>query len=157
MSDKDPATAFDAASARDFCGDLAATVDSLIEVLNEETRLVRTARLNAAADVAERKNVVAERYMKAHGVMKTAGTDLSRLVPDEIAHLRGRHQALESAISLNLAVLATARTVSETLIRGVAEAVANRQIGDRQEIYGSDARTTTSAQPSRPISYNVAL
>jgi len=157
MTNSHSTPVFDTGSAHSFCGDLADTVDALIEVLNEETRLVRAARLEAAGDLATRKSVVAERYMRAHGMLKSGGAELSHLVPDEVVHLRARHQALETAISHNLAVLATARTVSETLIRGVAESVARHQVGSRQEVYGADARQTTSAPPSRPISFNTAL
>ncbi len=151
-----PTTGFNPDTARTFCGDLAETVDALIAILNEETGLIRAARLTAAADIGPRKSVVAERYMRAHGVLKTAGGELGRLVPDEVGHLRERHQELETAISLNLAVLATARTVSETLIRDVADLVSARQ-GGRAETYGADARQNAGKPASRPISYNVAL
>lgn len=150
-----PEATFDQDTARTFCGDLANTVDVLIEVLREETQLVRAARLSDAAAMSERKSSASERYMKGHSVLRNAGGELGRLVPDEVGHLRARHQALEAAISQNLAVLATARTVSETLIRGVAEAVGNR--GGRTETYGADARQTTEAPRAGPLSYNVAL
>jgi hypothetical protein len=131
------------------------TVDRLIEVLGEETRLIRTARLAAASALTDTKSQISERYIKAHATLKRAGQELSRLAPDELSHLRERHQELEAAISLNLAVLSTARTVSETLIRDVAQAAANRQ--GRQETYGADAKQATSAPTPGPLSYNVAL
>ncbi|MCT8972819.1 hypothetical protein [Microbaculum marinisediminis] len=155
-SNSSPTPVSDPAAARDFCVDLAQTVDSLIAVLNEETSLIRAARLTAAAEVSARKSVVAERYMKAHGVLSSAGAELNQLVPDEVGHLRERHQALESAISLNLAVLATARTVSETLIRDVAGLAAARQ-GGQTQTYGANARQTETAPRAAPLSYNVAL
>jgi hypothetical protein len=147
---------FDSESARQFCGDLAQTVDSLIEVLNEEARLIRAARLTAAAEISGLKATVSERYTRAHGVLKSAAAELKRLAPDEVDHLRERHSALESAISLNLAVLATARTVSETLIRDIADTV-TAQRGGRQDIYGADARQTATAPATGPVSYNIAL
>lgn len=142
-------------AARSFCRDLAGTVDALIDVLNEETGLIRAARLTAATEISEKKTSLSERYVKAHGMLRTSGGALGRLAPDEVGHLRERHQALESAISLNLAVLATARTVSETLIRGVADAVAERQ--GRQQVYGADARQATSTPAAGPLSYNLSL
>ena len=150
-----PIPTFDHDSARQFCTDLSQTVDTLIDVLSEETRLIKAAKLTAAAAMASQKSVVSERYMKAHGVLRLAGPDLSRFAPDEVGHLRERHQALESAISLNLAVLATARTVSETLIKGVSETVARHR--GRTDTYGADARQTAHAPGAGPMSCNVAL
>lgn len=150
-----PVPTFDPDSARRFCADLSQTVDTLIEVLSEETRLIKAAKLTAAAAMTSQKSVVSERYMKAHGVLRVAGQDLSRLAPDEVGHLRERHQALESAISLNLAVLATARTVSETLIKGVGETVVRHR--GRTDTYGADARQSTHAPGAGPMSCNVAL
>lgn len=146
---------FDQSSARSFCGDLASTVDMLIDVLNEETKLIRAARLTDAAAMSDRKSDVSQRYLKAHGVLKASGPDLSRLAPDEVGHLRERHHALESAISLNLAVLATARTVSETLIRGVADTVANRTT--QPQTYGADARHASQTPRTSALSYNGAI
>jgi|GEM_PF-2310939 len=155
--DKKPAaeTSFDEDSARAFCGDLSQTVDTLIEVLNEETRLIKSARLTAAADLSSRKAVASERYMKAHGTLKSSGSELSRIVPDEVGHLRERHQALESAISANLAVLATARTVSETLIKGIGDVVAKHR--GRAETYGDDGRQSAGKPDETPLSCNIAL
>ena len=155
MANNDAAPAFDQRSAHDFCNDLARTVDTLIEVLNEETRLVRAARLAEAADMSAQKSAASERYVKAHGVLRTSGLEIGRLAADEVDHLRARHQDLEAAISQNLAVLATARTVSETLIRGVVDIASQRD--GRSHTYGADARQTAEQPRTNPLSYNVAL
>ncbi len=155
--DKKPSdeTSFSEESARAFCGDLSQTVDTLIEVLNKETQLIKAAKLTAAADLSGEKAVASERYMKAHGTLKRSGSELSGLVPDEIDHLRERHQALESAISANLAVLATARTVSETLIKGIGDIVSKHR--GRTETYGDNGRQTVRKQDDTPLSCNIAL
>lgn len=145
----------DRESARAFCAGLSETVDALIRVLNEETRLVRAARLSEAAALAEEKQLLAQHYGKAHGTMKARGSEIGRQAPVEIDHLRRRHQALESAISANLAVLATARTVSETLIRGVAEAVSPNVA--RPNTYSAEARRSAEHPPTGPLSLNLAL
>jgi len=150
-----PAASFDQDSARTFCGDLARTVDTLIEVLREETRLIKAARLSDAVEMSDRKSAISERYMQGHSVLRMSGGALGKLVPDEVGHLRERHQALEAAISQNLAVLATARTVSETLIRGVSETVSSRD--GQSHTYGADARESVEAPRSAPLSYNIAL
>jgi hypothetical protein len=142
-------------SARAFCAGLAETVDALIRVLDEETRLIRAARLSEAAGLADEKTALAQRYGQAHGTMKVCGPEIGRKAPVEIDHLRRRHEALETAIANNLAVLATARTVSETLIRGVAEAVSSSSA--RPNTYSAEARQDTDTRSSGPFSLNVAL
>ncbi len=148
--------AFDRDSASAFCNDLSATVDTLIRVLEEETRLVREVRLTEAAAIGEEKAALADRYVRAHGVLKSNNRDISRFAAVEIDHLRRRHGALEGAIAANLAVLATARTVSETLIRSVAEAVSR---SDRPaDTYSADARRNDGGgSGAAPVSLNVAL
>lgn len=145
----------DRAAARAFCAELTETVDALIRVIEEETRLVRAARLSEAAELVDEKTALAQRYGKAHGAFKVSGREIGRRAPVELSHLRSRHEALENALSANLAVLATARTVSETLIRGVAEAVSPARA--QPATYGANARRSDDGVPPGPLSVNVAL
>lgn len=145
----------DAGSARTFCIDLSATVDTLIRVLEEETELVRAARLSAATALGPVKLEASERYLKSYGTLRDSAAELARMAPDEVDHLRERHHALESAISQNLAVLATARTVSETLIRGIADIVEARSSGPTT--YGADGQHATTARRGAAFSCNLAL
>jgi hypothetical protein len=149
-------TTMDRAAAHAFCAELTETVEALIRVLDEETQLVRAAKLSDAAALGEHKASLARRYGEGHGVLKGWGREIGRHAPVEIDHLRRRHEALESAISTNLAVLATARTVSETLIRGVAAAVSPQSV--RPVTYRADARRSDpEGTPAGPLSVNVAL
>lgn len=146
----------DRAAAQAFCVELAETIDALIEVLEEETKLVRAARLSEAAGLAEQKATLSQRYSKAHGVIQASGQEIGRRAPVEIDHLRRRHRDLETSLSTNLAVLATARTVSETLIRGVAAAVSPNAA--RPATYNAEARSNDpGGPPAGPLTLNVAL
>lgn len=146
---------FDQDTARRFCHALSDTVDALIAVLEEETRLIRSAKLAEAFAMGEEKSAISERYSRAHATLRRSGQVIGRCAPVEIDHLRRRHGALESAISSNLAVLATARTVSETLIRGAAELVARSDCTPSG--YGADASRTASQGMAAPVRCNVAL
>ncbi len=141
--------------ARAFCAELTDTVDALIRVLDEEARLVRAARLDDAARLAEDKSELARRYGQAHGIVKAHGQEIGRLAAVEVDHLRRRHDALEVATQNNLAVLATARTVSETLIRSVADAVSPDSA--RPDTYSAEGRSGGKGPAHGPISVNVAL
>lgn len=143
------------AEARTFCKELTATVDALIRVLDEETRLVRAARLDEAAVLADEKSELARRYAHAHDIVRARGQDIGRQAPVEVDHLRRRHEALEAATQTNLAVLATARTVSEILIRSVSEAISPDS--SRPDTYSADGRAGNSKPANGPISLNVAL
>lgn len=149
-------TGTERAAAQAFCADLSETIDALIRVLDEETNLVRAARLNEAGELAEQKAALSRRYGEAHGALQASGAEIGRQAPVEVEHLRRRHQDLEAALSANLAVLATARTVSETLIRGVAAAVSPNAV--RPTTYSADARRSdTGGPPAGPLSLNMAL
>jgi hypothetical protein len=145
----------DADTARSFCIDLSATVDALIRVLEEETALVRSARLSAATALGSAKIETSERYLKCYGTLRDSAGEIARLAPDEIDHLRERHHALESAISQNLAVLATARTVSETLIRGIADIFEAQSTGPT--VYGADGQHAPMPRRGAAFSCNLAL
>ncbi|TCT06468.1 hypothetical protein EDC22_11151 [Tepidamorphus gemmatus] len=145
----------DADTARNFCIDLSATVDALISVLEEETALVRSARLSAATALGSAKFEASERYLKSYPTLRDSAGEIARLAPNEIDHLRERHHALESALSHNLAVLATARTVSETLIRGIADIFEAEGAGPT--VYGADGQHAPTPRRGTAFSCNLAL
>ena len=76
--------------------------------------------------------------MRGYARLRDQAEEIGRHAPREVAHLRQRRAALEVALTSNLAVLATARTVSETLIRTVADQATKRQ--GQPNVYGADAR-----------------
>jgi hypothetical protein len=156
MSPVDQATApANREEARAFCAELTKTVDTLIRILDEEARLVRAAQLDEATGLAEEKSELARRYGVAHGIVKAHGQEIGRLAAVEVDHLRRRHDVLEAATRNNLAVLATARTVSETLIRSVADAVSPDSA--RPDTYSAEGRAGGKGPAHGPISVNVAL
>ncbi|MEZ5876287.1 MAG: hypothetical protein R3D43_00240 [Tepidamorphaceae bacterium] len=127
----------DQASA--FCDSLAETVDALIKVLDEESRLVRTAKLTDAAVLHAKKSALSAKYGGQLSVLKQNAGNMRDLTPEGVERLRGRQLALEEALQANMTVLATARTVSETLIRGIASDASERKGGP--SVYGADARS----------------
>ena len=129
----------DQASA--FCDSLAETVDALIRVLDEESRLVRSAKLTDAAVLHAKKSALSAQYGGQLQVLKQNAGNMRDLTPDGVERLRGRQLALEEALQANMTVLATARTVSETLIRGIASDAATKRGGPT--VYGADARSSS--------------
>lgn len=145
-----------ATGARAFCTELAATLAELMTTLDEEARLIRAARLRDAAALAPRKAMLAEDYRRSLERLKANAAEYGREAPAEIEDLKARHAEFERILQTNLAVLATARTVSETLVRSVAEAMGARK-GPGQTVYGADARRPGQAQRTGAIAVDVAL
>lgn len=144
----------DQASA--FCDALAETVDALIRVLDEESRLVRTAKLTDAAVLNARKSALSAQYGGQLQVLKANAGNMRDLAPNGVDILRSRQSALEEALQMNMTVLATARTVSETLIRGIATQANERRGGP--SVYGADARKPAVTQPANgAIRVNAAI
>ncbi|MCC0016863.1 MAG: hypothetical protein H6878_11390 [Rhodobiaceae bacterium] len=142
--------------AAEFCDALASTVDALIKVLDEESQLVRSARLTDAAVLHARKTALSAQYGGQLQQLKQNAGNMRDLAPDGIEMLRSRQLALEDALQANMTVLATARTVSETLIRGIAGDAASRRGGPT--VYGSDARQPARATAAgAPIRVNAAI
>lgn len=124
-----------------FCDALAETVDALIRVLDEESKLVRSAQLSDAAVLQAKKSALSAQYGGQLQVLKHNAANMRDLSPEGVERLRRRQNALEEALQANMTVLATARTVSETLIRGIAANAAEKRGGPT--VYGSNARAGT--------------
>ncbi len=89
-----------------------------------ETALLRDGELMAALDLADRKAPAAQRYQRALEDLKASAVAIGRFSPPSLAVLRERHELFEALMNLNMAVLGTAKTVSESIIRELATDVA---------------------------------
>ena len=127
----------DAAAGGLLCARLAATMDSLIETIERETALVRKGRLSDATAIQVEKARLAKQYVEEMDTVKVNSAALGRLVPEQIEKLRRKHGEFQSLLQINLAVLATAREVSEDIIRSVAQRVGAHE---RARTYGDSGR-----------------
>ncbi len=112
--------------------DAETLVSSALEALNrleplidEETRLFKSGKVRDALGMAVDKNEAAQTYTRCLEHLKTNAIAIGRFQPDQLDHLRERHEAFSSKMALNMAVVATARTVSEGLLRELADTVGN--------------------------------
>ena len=106
----------DALSARALVEAVLEALGSLSHLVGEETELVEQVKLNAVA--------------------------LARFVPDQVKRLKEAHLAFQGLIETNQIVLATARAVSESVIRDLA-ADANKPM--RANGYGPAASVGAGA------------
>ena len=109
-----------AGEARDLVETVMATLMSLAHVIGEETQLMRDGKIAAALDREARKTELAGSYMRGLEVIKANAVALARFVPDDVQRLKGAHGEFSELLETNQAVLATARAVSETIVRDLA-------------------------------------
>ncbi|PLX37245.1 MAG: flagellar protein FlgN [Hyphomicrobiales bacterium] len=136
--------------ARALCADMAATMDALIDAIEQETALIRAGKLFAANDMHPSKSELAERYLADVEKMRQNSLALGRFAPAQVDALRRRHEEFRALLQINLAVLATARQVSQDLVHSVA-----RKLGAKgqPQNYGSNG----SMAPSGPMARGISL
>lgn len=98
----------------------------LCDIVEEETALVRAGHLTAAASVAERKSELAGSFMARALRVQASVRYLARATPQLLDELRAQHEVFRATLQINLTVLATARAVSEGILRGVSNELARR-------------------------------
>jgi hypothetical protein len=149
----DPPTA--PPDAERLIAELDTAMEALLALLDAETRLVRASKLQQAARLQPDKARLAQRYIDAIGALKQHGAPLARSMPERLERLRRRHEAFRENLRLNMAVLATAKSVSEGLVRSVATELGAR---DRAATYSPPGQPSRPAQPAaRPVTLNRSL
>ncbi|GLK76587.1 hypothetical protein GCM10008171_18410 [Methylopila jiangsuensis] len=126
---------------------LAATMARLTEVISEETRLVRAGAYQAAGALETSKGELSSRYMLDIGAVSASRESLAAQPQEQLAEIERLHVTFRAALEENLAVLGTARSVAESLMRGVSEELAARET---PRTYGADAAARLRA-PSAPV------
>lgn len=102
---------------------VADTVSRLTAVIVEETRLVRAGAYDAAGLLEQPKGELSGRYMLDVDALNASASALAAQPRPAVAEVERLHVAFRAALDENLLVLGTARSVAESLMRGVAEEV----------------------------------
>ncbi len=93
-------------------------LEKLIEV---ETANLRAGRIRDALSTQERKAELTGHYLRGLEAVKANAVALARFVPGELERLKGAHAGFSRVVEVNQVVLATARAVSESLVKGIAD------------------------------------
>ncbi len=121
-------------------------LSALSHLVGEETELVRAGRLPEAMEREPRKAELAGIYMRGVEQVKLNAVALARFTPDQVKRLKLAHGAFQDLIETNQIVLATARAVSESIVRELA---GEANLPMRAAGYGP-AATVGSGAFSRP-------
>lgn len=109
--------------ADDLVASALAALDRLQPLIDEETTLFKAGKVRDALGLAIAKNEAAQHYTRCLEALKGNAIAIGRFQPQGLDTLRDRHEAFSRLMALNMAVVATARTVSEGLLRDLADAV----------------------------------
>jgi hypothetical protein len=119
-------------------------LDGLDPLIAEETALLRGGAVRRALELASAKAEAAQRYQRSLEDIKANAIALGRYAPPSLPQLRRRHEAFAELMQLNMAVLGTTRTVSESLIRELAATVGH---GHQPQGYGAYGQQMGAYRP----------
>jgi hypothetical protein len=144
-----------AVQAQELTAHFVEVMETLIEVVQRETELVRAGRLSAAAELQKAKSELTRLYIADTLLLRASHANLVRIAPQTLTHIRERHDSFRALLQINLTVLATAHAVSEGIVRGVSEEIARKA---RPQIYGASGRANLpSCNTAAPIAVSRML
>jgi flagellar biosynthesis/type III secretory pathway chaperone len=130
-------------------------MNTLIEVIQQETDLVRAGRLSQAAKLAQAKTELARQYIADTLRLRANQAELARLVPETMTELVRRHDGFRALLQINLTVLATAHAVSEGIVRGVSNELTRKA---SPQTYGANGRASApNPRAATPLTVSRSL
>ena len=147
--------ALDNMPAAELCQLAETALASLVNVMNQETTLLRAGHLREAGKLTPDKTRLAQDYVGFARAVQRQTERLRQEAPDTVERLRRGHDALATQMAENLRVLATARRVTEDVLTDVAKVVGQQ---NRAKAYGrSGAIAADPSSSARGIAINRAL
>jgi hypothetical protein len=135
--------------------ELAATMDDILRIVEQETEFVRAGSLAKATQLQSAKTDLANRYYAGTTHLKAVLPVLSPEQQNALADLKRRHGEFRALLQINLTVLATAHAVSEGIMRGVSDELARKAA---PSTYGASGRTNApSARAAQPLAVSRVL
>ena len=123
------------------------TMIALVQVFEDETRLVRAGKLSAAADLVSEKTNLALRYLREFECVKANAGFIRDEVPELVEEMRRAHASFRDILSRNLRMVASAQSVAEGITRGAAGEASQRASAAG---YRADWRSGPARTASRP-------
>lgn len=133
----------DPTEAKGLIPAVMSAMESLERLLAEETVLLKAGKVTEGLAHEARKAELAGAYMQGLEAIKANALFLSRVAPEQIAALKAAHGRFSAAVDLNQTVIATARAVSEGLLRTLAS---EAQSGTKASGYGPPGKTAEAAR-----------
>lgn len=151
----DPLTLLGDTDPAEFCDRAQSALDRLVEVMNNETVLLRAGKLADATALTAEKTRLAQDYVHAARAIQANAAAIRNAVPDAIERFRQGHAALATQLAENLKVLASTKSLTENLIGDVARRVGQNQAPSTYSNAGG--RTAPPSASAKGLSVNRAL
>ncbi|MGJ8527635.1 hypothetical protein [Maritalea sp.] len=138
-----------------ICADAEITLRALVDIMNNETTLLRKGSLMEAGELAADKAELAQKYVGLARTIQSNVTELKAKVPHLLKPLQNGQAALATQMAENMRVLAVAKSLSEDIVSSVAS-----QLGQTTQTsaYGQIGQDRTSSEPSmKGVSVNTTL
>ncbi|ACL59569.1 hypothetical protein [Methylobacterium nodulans] len=120
----EPLRVSDTAGAERLVAETLQRMQELEGVLERESAHIRVGRLREGLADEAHKTALAGAYLQGLEEVKANAVALARFTPAGVAALREAHRRFAAAIETNQAVLATARAVSESLMKSLSSELA---------------------------------
>jgi hypothetical protein len=143
------------AEAEKAIDDLAALIQKLSGILQQETALVHAGQLRKAAAIVPTKNELTGQLFAFAERLRTNAKFLLQAVPTHCAALWRVQDAFRAVVQKNMMVLATAHAVSEGIVRRLSGDLARKA---SPQVYGASGRTTApNPKHGRPLAISRTL
>jgi hypothetical protein len=147
--------ALDSLPADELCRVAEIALAALVDVMNQETTLLRAGRMREASVLTPDKTRLAQDYVGFARSVQRQGNRLRADAPEAVERLRLGHERLATQMAENLRVLATARMVTNDLLTDVAKVVGQQ---NKAKTYGRGGMVTADpAASARGIAINRAM
>ncbi|MEP3046008.1 MAG: flagellar protein FlgN [Roseibium sp.] len=142
--------------ADNFCSALSGTMEALLSVIEMETELVRSGELKKAGELQADKARLIHEYTRGMMTAKDHAVVLGNLAPAATDSLRRQHSEFQPVLRINLAVLATARDVTNNIVSTVAK-VAGAKNATAPTTYGRSGTAPNGPDSAQGIAINQSL
>lgn len=147
--------ALDSLPAEELCTLAETALTALVNVMNQETTLLRAGHLRQASILTPEKARLAQDYVGFARSIQRQSQRLALQSPSAVERLRLGHESLATQMAENLRVLATARMVTEDILTDVAKIVGQQ---NKAKTYGRAGTIASDATSSaRGLAVNRAL
>ncbi len=118
--------AIDSMPAEELCRLAETSLAALVDVMNQETILLRAGHMREASKLTPEKTGLAQDYVTLARAVQRQNQRLAAEAPLALDRLRAGHDSLATQMAENLRVLATAKTVTEDVLTDVARMVGQK-------------------------------
>jgi hypothetical protein len=125
------------ADANELAAHYITVMDALLNVIEQETELVRAGHLAQAAALEQTKTELSRLYIADTLRLRANRALIDQITPQTMPELIRRHDDFRALLQVNLTVLATAHAVSEGIVRGVSGELARKAA---PSTYGASGR-----------------